>query len=364
MAEEKTPLIWKFEAGSSVFEPVVSEGVVYFGSENGELYALDINTGDIKWKKRIEHFDFYPVVSNGLLYFWEYGDNKSYKFCALEPVTGEEKWNFQTQYSGPFTVMADMVLAGRGFTNADNGADQSELVAINCNNGELKWKFIPDPYMYDDEFYQSRFSVSSKPMLSNETIYFGTSDNYLFALDNAAGEEKWNFSDDYAPHMEEAVFGKKVPCNSIYTAPIVEEGLVCFASGNLLYGIDIKTSNDFGFGDETWKYEAESTIKRTLAVSEGIVFFCSDNNILYAVGIKDGQEKWKSKFLGYISTPTVSMGMVYIGSDDKHLYGLDIKTGKEKLKFETGGIVSTPAVSKRVVYFGSDHHLYALQIPE
>jgi outer membrane protein assembly factor BamB len=117
--------------------------------------------------------------------------------------------------------------------------------------------------MYDDEFYQSRFSVSSKPMLSNETIYFGTSDNYLFALDNAAGEEKW-----------------------------------------------------------------------------------------------------KSKFLGYISTPTVSMGMVYIGSDDKHLYGLDIKTGKEKLKFETGGIVSTPAVSKRVVYFGSDHHLYALQIPE
>ena len=34
MAEEKnTALKWKFEAGSSVFEPVLSEGVVYFGSE-------------------------------------------------------------------------------------------------------------------------------------------------------------------------------------------------------------------------------------------------------------------------------------------------------------------------------------------
>ena len=62
-------------------------------------------------------------------------------------------------------------------------------------------------------------------------------------------------------------------------------------------------------------------------------------------------------------TPAVSDGVVYFGSTDNHLYALDAKTGKEKWKFKTGDWVSSsPAVSDGVVYFGSYKHIYALDI--
>jgi len=42
MAEEKTPLKWKFETGYSISSsPAVVDGVVYFGSEDNHHYAVD-----------------------------------------------------------------------------------------------------------------------------------------------------------------------------------------------------------------------------------------------------------------------------------------------------------------------------------
>ena len=72
--------------------------------------------------------------------------------------------------------------------------------------------------------------------------------------------------------------------------------------------------------------------------------------------------KWKFKTETGVTSPAVSDGVVYFGSEDDHLYAVDIKTGKEKWKFESGdSIYYTPVVSDGVVYFGSkDKHLYAL----
>ncbi len=71
--------------------------------------------------------------------------------------------------------------------------------------------------------------------------------------------------------------------------------------------------------------------------------------------IKTGQEKWKFKTGDQVaSSPAVSDGVVYFGSDDSYLYAVDIKTGQEKWKFKTGDeVFSSPAISDGVVYFGS-----------
>ena len=51
MAEQKSPLKWKFKTGDWISSsPNVSEGVVYFGSNDKHLYALDIKTGEEQWK--------------------------------------------------------------------------------------------------------------------------------------------------------------------------------------------------------------------------------------------------------------------------------------------------------------------------
>jgi outer membrane protein assembly factor BamB len=113
-----------------------------------------------------------------------------------------------------------------------------------------------------------------------------------------------------------------------------------------------------------WKFKTEGWVFSSPAVSDGMVFFGSDDTYLYAVDIKTGQEKWKFKTEGRVeSSPAVSDGMVFFGSSDHYLYAVNIKTGQEKWKFKTEGAVeSSPAVSDGMVFFGSvDHYLYAVK---
>ena len=70
MAEEKTPLKWKFEAGDSIrTSPAVSNGVVYFGSDDNYIYAVDSKTGEEKWKFKTGDDGSSPTVSDGVVYF-------------------------------------------------------------------------------------------------------------------------------------------------------------------------------------------------------------------------------------------------------------------------------------------------------
>ena len=62
-------------------------------------------------------------------------------------------------------------------------------------------------------------------------------------------------------------------------------------------------------------------------------------------------------------------GIVYFGSEDNHLYAVDVRTGQEKWRFEPTGemmtspvMFSSPAVVGGMVYFGSgDGNLSAMQ---
>ena len=71
MAEEKTPLKWKFETGGSIHSsPTIFEGLVYFGSWDNHLYALDVKTGELKWKFETEgSVNSSPTISEDSVYF-------------------------------------------------------------------------------------------------------------------------------------------------------------------------------------------------------------------------------------------------------------------------------------------------------
>ena len=71
--------------------PVVANGVVYFGSGDGNLYALDSATGDLHWKfKTGDVVHASPALADGVLFF---GSWDSY-FYAVDAATGKEKWRF------------------------------------------------------------------------------------------------------------------------------------------------------------------------------------------------------------------------------------------------------------------------------
>ncbi|MDT9191305.1 MAG: PQQ-binding-like beta-propeller repeat protein, partial [Limnospira sp. PMC 894.15] len=63
--------MWKFRTEDGIFSsPAVSGGVVYFGSYDNHLYAVDANTGQERWKFKTESVIFSsPAVSGGVVYF-------------------------------------------------------------------------------------------------------------------------------------------------------------------------------------------------------------------------------------------------------------------------------------------------------
>ena len=81
---------WIFEAGDDVSsQPVVVNGVVYFGSWDGKEYALDAKTGKKLWE-----FDCGTTsrsgaaYAEGMLFFGDFAG----RLFALDAKTGEQKW--------------------------------------------------------------------------------------------------------------------------------------------------------------------------------------------------------------------------------------------------------------------------------
>jgi outer membrane protein assembly factor BamB len=154
---------------------------------------------------------------------------------------------------------------------------------------------------------------------------------------------------------------------AVRSSPAVTNDAVYFGSGDgYLYAVDIQG------GQEKWRCKTEGAVHSSPAVANGVVYFTSRDNCLYAVEAQSGKPLLKFQtgeplpylwgFDYYVSSPLVVNGVVYFGSEDGHLYALDVRSGKSKWKFDTKSRVrSSPAMADNVIYFGDmSGYFYAI----
>jgi outer membrane protein assembly factor BamB len=69
--------LWRFNTGISVdSSPIISNGVVYFGSNSTYLYAIDAVTGEEKWRFKTGSSVYSsPAVSDGVVYVGSHDNN-------------------------------------------------------------------------------------------------------------------------------------------------------------------------------------------------------------------------------------------------------------------------------------------------
>src|SRR5215470_13945538 len=77
---------WKFRAGAPILSsPAVSGGLVYFGSNDHNVYALDAHSGALRWKFATKgRVTASPAVAAGVVYVGSYDG----KFYALDAASG------------------------------------------------------------------------------------------------------------------------------------------------------------------------------------------------------------------------------------------------------------------------------------
>lgn len=91
-----TGVKWRFRTNGAVFSsPTVAAGVVYVGSNDGYLYAVNAGTGSLKWKfKPDRRIPSSPAVVDGVVYFGSYDSN----VYAVDTATG--KLNMEVRDAG------------------------------------------------------------------------------------------------------------------------------------------------------------------------------------------------------------------------------------------------------------------------
>ena len=116
-------------------------------------------------------------------------------------------------------------------------------------------------------------------------------------------------------------------------------------------------------GELLWRFPTRGSVNSSPTLADGVLYFGSDDDYVYAVSVDTGRLSWRYRTGGDVdSSPTVAAGIVYVGSDDNYLYALNANTGELLWRYETGGNVgSSPVVMAGVVYVSSsDGYLYAL----
>jgi outer membrane protein assembly factor BamB len=201
--------------------------------------------------------------------------------------------------------------------------------------GVLKWK------------YQTLGNVNSSPSIGSDgTIYVGSDDQYLHAL-NPNGSLKWEFD-----------------CGGfVYSSPAIgDDGTIYVGSNNSDYNLFAINPN----GSEKWHYATGNFVYSSPVIStNGIVYAGSLDNNLYALN-PNGSLKWVCVTTGtVVSSPAIAKdGTVYFGSFDQFVYAVNPSTGGIKWKFETDATIqSSPAVDPDdgTIYIGTDFSsIYAL----
>lgn len=115
----------------SFSHPVIKEGKIYFGDWSGYLYCLDAESGRIEWKVLTGGIiDFQPLVYSGFVYFGSHDGN----LYALS-LEGKISWKFQTGgVVGCRPVIDNNILYF--------GSMDTVFYAINIATRRVVWKFV------------------------------------------------------------------------------------------------------------------------------------------------------------------------------------------------------------------------------
>ena len=372
--------IWSFAPGGPmVTGPVVVDGVVYVGSGDGSLYALDAESGELLWSFAAGGpITSIPAVVDGTVYVGAYGGS----LYALDRATGEEMWRF---YTGGSVRYAPAVGSGMVYFPAE-GERGWTVHAVDAATGRLVWTGehpFPTGHHIDAA---SRIT----PAVHGGRVYTqGGEDGTFYALDAATGEEAWQaevggYFEEAPAVLEGVVYltvvdrayafdeatGELLWSVSVDTVELfpwrfpalVVDGIYYLAPGDYVHALDAAT------GEELWRYRAHE-LSTLPVVADGVLYGASElAEYLFALDAHTGRELWTlptEDFRSYFLS--VEDGVLYGELDEGYLFAVDAANGEAlPWGFETGGFshVLGYAVSDGVVYWaGPDGGVYAHAAP-
>jgi outer membrane protein assembly factor BamB len=322
VADAKLPdeldILWTFKAKDSIeAAAAIADGVVYVGSLDEHLYALDLKSGEKKWDYKAGPIAAPPSVRGKLVYV---GDSDGVFHCV--DLEGKKKWTYETggEIRSGANFAGDSILFG---------SSDEHLYCLK-EDGGLAWKF----------------EVAGGPVLGTPVVVDGRTfaagcDSTLHVLNVADGKEQDTLD-----------LGGQVAAS----AAVVGDRFYVGTMTNQVLGIDWKKPA------LAWKFEPEDRAQpfySSCAVTDKFVIVGSRDRLVHALNRKTGNEEWNFPTGGNVdSSPVVVGNRVYFGSADGKLYVLDAAKGTLLQKIDLrGAILASPAVADGRLVIGTEKNV-------
>lgn len=161
----------------------------------------------------------------------------------------------------------------------------------------IRWKF------------KTKDSIEGTAAIVNGTVFVGSMDGNLYALDLASGKEKWRYKAAGPIKGGPSVHGDQVFVGDV---------------DGIFHCVDVTN------GKKSWTFNAGAEITSGGNFSDDTILFGSYDENLHCLS-KDGKELWKINVPGgpVLASPVVAAGKTFCSGCDSTLHIIDTKTGKE-----------------------------------
>lgn len=176
-------IIWRYSVNEIIHTtPVLIQHQIVFGAFDGSVYALNQTDGTLRWKfKSVGHRYFprgemqgAPAIGEGSVFI----GSRDYNFYALDAERGTAHWNrkFQNGWALAATTLDTVVYVGT--------SDDRVLLALDARDGTELWKT------------PVKFNIFGGCAFSKSMLYVGTIWGKLYGLDRQSGAVQWAFATD------------------------------------------------------------------------------------------------------------------------------------------------------------------------
>jgi len=282
---------WVYHAGAALWtSPVIVDRIAYLGDSGGNFHAVKVDDGRAVWT-----------------------------FNARTPLFGNAAVDREAAY-----------FAG----------DDGNLFKLDRTSGELRWqadigggnvkRYLPSASGSEwDPF-------AAAPVLAEGTVFMGSADGSLHAIDAATGKPRWQFKSSGKLRAAALVAGDRVYVGSL---------------DHFVYALDRRT------GVQRWRFDTGSPITTAPVLAEGkIIIGTRDQSLLFALAA-DGKKLWTVFYwLSWVeSAPTLVDGRLYIGSSDsRRVRAIAPDSGHVDWTAQVWGWTwGTPLVVGDTIYYGT-----------
>ena len=316
------------------FQPVLASGRLYYQKNNGELYSVGAETGNVRWRRRIGGLSASaPAVAGGKVFAVVNRGGAGGiagagpgKVVSLDTRTGRVLW---TRTLGSASESSPLVHAGRVWVGSQDGT----VYCLLAKGGRIIWR------------YHAGAPVKAAPAYSQGRIFFGDYGGSVTALRARNGSVAWRAG------TNGRAFGQ---AGSFYATPAVAFGRVYIGNTDgRVYSFAASS------GRLAWAHSLGGYVYAAPAVADvpgmpPAVFVGSYSGRFAALDARSGNEIWSRPAGGTVSGAASVIGRVvyYSALSARRTYAVSAKTGHVLWSLGRGAF--NPAISdgKRVYITG------------